>query len=154
MSEIVLVDTSVLLNVIDVPGRNESRAEVLTELRAHIEQGNHLLLPMAAVVEMGNHIAHVGNGAQARAAADRFVTEVRKALRGESPWRMTQFPSNEQVLTWLNEFPNCVSRGVGFGDLSIIKEWESACAKHPMSTVVIWSKDADLAGYERRPQLA
>lgn len=151
MSEIVLVDTTVLLNVLDVPGRNESRAEVMDELRAHIEHENHLLLPMAAVVETGNHIAHVSNGAQARASAERFVTEVGKALRGESPWRMTQFPSNDQVLTWLNEFPNSVSQGVGFGDLSIIKEWESTCAKHPMSIVVIWSKDVDLAGYERRP---
>jgi hypothetical protein len=150
MSEIILVDTSVLLNVLNVPGRNESRVEVMGELRIHIEQQNHLLLPMAAVVETGNHIAHIGNGAQARAAADRFVAEVGRALRGESPWRMTQFPNNEQVLSWLSDFPDSVGRGVGFGDLSIIKEWESTCAKHPMSTVVIWSKDGDLAGYEQR----
>lgn len=151
MSEIVLVDTSVLLNVLDVPGRNQDRTDVMNELLTHIQLANHLLLPMAAVVETGNHIAHVSNGVHARAAADRFVTEVGKALRGEAPWHMMQFPHNEQVLTWLNEFPNSVSHGVGFGDLSIIKEWESTCAKHPMSTVAIWSKDGDLAGYERRP---
>ena len=34
MSTIVIVDTSVLLNTLDVPGRNESRAEVLGWLDA------------------------------------------------------------------------------------------------------------------------
>lgn len=150
MSAIVLVDTSVLLNVLDTPGRNESRGEVMTQLKEYLDSGVHLLLPMAAVVEAGNHIAHCGN-AYARQAAERFVKEVGKALRGDSPWRMMQFPSNEQVLQWLAEFPDSANRGVGFGDLSIIKEWNIACEKYPMSRVLIWSRDGDLAGYDRAP---
>lgn len=150
MSMIVLVDTSVLLNVLDVPGRNEARDVVMRELKEHLTQGNHLLLPMAAVVETGNHIAQCGNGTQKRSAAARFVTEVGKALRGDAPWHMTQFPNSEQVASWLADFPDSATKGVGFGDLSIIKEWETSCSKYPMSSVLIWSKDADLAGYERQ----
>lgn len=41
MSAIVIVDTSVLLNILDVPGRNESRGEVLAELEKLIEAVNH-----------------------------------------------------------------------------------------------------------------
>jgi hypothetical protein len=66
MSAIVIVDTSVLLNILDVPGRNESRAEVLAELGKLIEASNHLFVPMAAIVEVGNHIAQLGNGALRR----------------------------------------------------------------------------------------
>jgi len=42
-------------------------------------------------------------------------------------------------------------REVGMGDLSIVKAWESACAKHPQHRVSIWSLDQDLAGYDRAP---
>ncbi len=64
MSAIVIVDTSVLLNILNVPGRNERRVEVLAELGGLIETGDHLFIPMAAIVEVGNHIAQLGNGAQ------------------------------------------------------------------------------------------
>ncbi|MCX9157278.1 hypothetical protein OPU71_14200 [Niveibacterium sp. 24ML] len=122
----------------------------MAELKTYLEHGDHLLLPMAAVVETGNHIAHCQNRAHARDAAARFVDQVGKALRGKAPWRMTRFPINEQVLEWLADFPDSVSRGIGFGDLSIIKEWEGACAKYPLSRVLIWSRDRqDLGAYDR-----
>lgn len=149
MSAIVLVDTSVLLNVLDVPGRNQDRPIVIGALSRYIEAGAHLLLPMAAIVETGNHIAHVSDGSQRRSAANRFVDQIRMALSGEAPWRPMQFPYNEQVLEWLTHFPDFAMKGIGFGDLSIIKEWEATCTKHPMSRVLIWSLDADLHGYER-----
>lgn len=149
MSAIVLVDTSVLLNVLDVPGRNQDRPDVIGVLSRYIEAGAHLLLPMAAIVETGNHIAHVSDGSQRRSTAHRFVAEIRKALSGEAPWRPMQFPFNEQVLEWLSHFPDFATRGIGFGDLSIVKEWEATCAKNPMSRVLIWSLDGDLQGYER-----
>ena len=87
MSSIVIVDTSVLLNIMDVPDRNQHKDEVLDRLGVLIEAGDHLFIPMAAIVEVGNHIAHVKNGALRRAAATRFVKEVRSALADEAPWK-------------------------------------------------------------------
>ena len=63
MSAIVIVDTSVLLNIMDVPDRNQHKEAVLNLLGALIEAGDHLFIPMAAIVEVGNHIAQVKNGA-------------------------------------------------------------------------------------------
>jgi hypothetical protein len=145
----VLVDTSVLLNVLDVPGRNQDRAAVFATLVAHVEQNDHLLLPMAAIVETGNHIAHVRDGNERRSAAQRFVDEIRKALQGDTPWRPVNFPTNEQVLKWLHDFPDRASAGIGFGDLSIIKEWETCCTRFPMSRVKIWALDEHLGGFDR-----
>lgn len=51
MSEIVVIDTSVFLNVLDVPGFNQDRDSVLRELERLINRNATLLLPMAAVVE-------------------------------------------------------------------------------------------------------
>lgn len=149
MSAIVIVDTSVLLNILDVPGRNESRPAVLAELESLIEASHHLFIPMAAIVEVGNHIAQLGNGALRRAAAERFVAEVRKALSNEAPWKPINFPSNLDVLSWLDAFPDAAMQGLGMGDLSIRKEWEDLCRKYPMSRVRVWTLDADLAGLDR-----
>jgi predicted nucleic acid-binding protein len=149
MNAIVIVDSSVLLNIIDVPGRNQRKGEVLDRLAALIDGGDHLFIPMAAIVEVGNHIAHVKNGAQRRTAAERFVKEVRAALAGDAPWRPINFPSNVEVLTWLDAFPDSATSGVGMGDLSIRQEWSSCCSRYPMSRVWVWTLDGDLAGLDR-----
>ena len=149
MSAIVIVDSSVLLNIFDVPGRNQRRKEVHNGLARLIESGDHLFIPMAAIVEVGNLIAHVKNGAQRRAAADRFVRELRSALADEAPWKPINFPSNQEVLSWLDAYPESATRGVGMGDLSIQQEWESCCHRYSMSRVWVWTLDGDLAGLDR-----
>lgn len=149
MSAIVIVDSSVLLNIIDVPGRNQRRVEVLDRLAALIDSEDHLFIPMAAIVEVGNHIAHVANGAHRRAAAQRFVKEVRSALADEAPWKPINFPSNQEVLSWLDAFPDSATNGVGMGDLSIRQEWASCCHRYAMSRVWVWTLDRDLAGLDQ-----
>ncbi len=149
MSAIVIVDSSVLLNIIDVPDRNQRRDEVFDRLAELIEVGDHLFIPMAAIVEVGNLIAHVKNGVQRRAAAERFVKEVRSALANEAPWKPINFPSNQEVLSWLDAFPDSATKGVGMGDLSIRQEWESCCHRYSMSRVWVWTLDVDLTGLDR-----
>lgn len=149
MGAIVIVDTSVLLNILDVPDRNQHRPAVLDRLGALIDAGDHLFIPMAAIVEVGNHIAQVKNGAQRRAAAARFVKEVRSALADEAPWKPINFPSNQEVLSWLDAFPDAATQGIGMGDLAIKKEWEALCQRHRLSRVWVWTLDDDLAGLDR-----
>ena len=149
MSAIVIVDSSVLLNIFDVPGRNQRRKEVHDRLSKLIDNADHLFIPMAAIVEVGNLIAHVKNGALRRAAADRFVKELRSALADEAPWKPINFPSNQEILSWLDAYPDSATKGVGMGDLSIRKEWESCCHRCSMSRVWVWTLDGDLAGLDR-----
>jgi hypothetical protein len=160
MSAIVLLDTSVYLNVLDVPGFNQDRVAVFDEFRALIEQGDHFLLPLAAVWETGNHIAKLADGRNRRRYAQLLIENVQLAVSGAVPYRATHFPDREDFLGWLGEFPAAAMRnksvdktneGVSLADLSIIKEWERTCAVNCMSRVRIWSLDSDLAGYDRRP---
>jgi len=152
MSSIVLVDTSVLLNVLDVPGRNQQRESVLDELGAFIEAEDLLFIPMAAIIETGNHIAHMdGDGRLRRQAAERFVEVIGNALKDKAPWKPINFPSSMHLLDWLGEFPDSAMRKVGMGDLSIKKEWEQLCHQWPMSRVRVWSVDVDLHGLDRCP---
>lgn len=148
---VVIVDTSVLLNLLDVPGRNQDRDAVLGRFGELSDAGVNLLLPIAAIFEAGNHIAHLSDGRQRRDHAQRFSARVREALNGQAPWTVTPLPSTRELADWLSDFPESAMRKVGMGDLSIVKAWESACAKHPQHRVSIWSLDQDLAGYDRAP---
>lgn len=160
MSAIVLLDTSVYLNVLDVPRYNQERAAVLDEFQACIEGGDYFLLPLATVWETGNHIADLADGQTRRRYAQVLLDDVTKAFSGEVPYRATHFPDREEFLNWLGDFPDLAMRsksqtklreGISLADLSIIKEWQQNCARHALSRVRIWSLDSDLAGYDRRP---
>lgn len=149
VGSVVLVDTSILLNVLDIPGFNQHVTEVRGELPRLIDAGDSLLLPIAAIVETGNHIAHLPDGNQRRKFATIFVEEVGKALSGEAPWRPTRVPDAVKLAEWLHDFPDQAMRRIGVGDLTIIREWEAACEFHPTLRVRIWSLDRHLKGYDR-----
>ncbi|RCK80162.1 MAG: hypothetical protein OZSIB_3666 [Candidatus Ozemobacter sibiricus] len=160
MNDIVLLDTSVYLNVLDVPGFNQDRVVVLNEFGRSINAGDYFLLPLAAVWETGNHIADLADGQTRRRFGEKLVGDVTKAFQGQAPYRATHFPDRDEFLRWLGDFPEMVMRrktvkklreGISLADLSIIKEWERNCRLHPMTRVRIWSLDADLAGYDRQP---
>ena len=36
-------------------------------------------------------------------------------------------------------------------DLSIVKEWDRACRRHPHRRVFIWALDQHLTSYDRKP---
>ena len=151
MPPIVIVDTSVLLNVLDVPGFNQHRATVLGRFGELVEAAANLLLPMGAVFETGNHIAQLPDGQRRRRYAEVFRDRAREALEGRAPWTLVPGPDATQLAGLLDSFPDYAMRGAGMVDLVIIKVWERACAHHPRRQVSIWSLDYHLAGYEQRP---
>ncbi len=158
MSGVCLIDTSVFLNLLNVPNRNQERESVFQDYQMYIELGCIFLLPMATIIETGNHIAQNGDGTIRRKTALRFVAEVKAALSGEAPWQTTPFPKPEEILLWIDEFPESVGKnkspakqeGCSFGDFSIIQEFNKSCARFPMSEVFIWSLDKDLQSYHQK----
>ena len=71
---------------------------------------------------------------------------------GDSPFTATPlFEEPESLLEWLDEFPDWAGRGSGFGDLTILKEFDRQCALNPSRRVYIWSADGHLSGYDRQP---
>ena len=151
MSQVVIVDTSVLLNVLDVPAFNQNRDAVFGEFEEFVEAGASLLVPMAAVFETGDHIADLPDGRQRRRYAERYCEAIRDALAGDAPWTPIQFPDAEQLCKWLQDFPDYAMRGPDLSDLSIIKAWEIERQRHALTRVRIWSLDRDLQGYDHNP---
>jgi hypothetical protein len=160
MNSICLIDTSVFLNLLDVPKRNESKVIVFKDFQTFIEADCIFMLPMATILETGNHIAQNGDGNIRRTTAQKFVTQVKAAFSGEAPWKPIQFPNTEAISTWIDQFPDLAgqnknqkkeSGGTSFGDLTIIQDFHKTCKRYPMSEVFIWSLDQDLANYHRTP---
>lgn len=159
MSSICLIDTSIFLEIVDVPKYNQHRASVLEDFETYYLAGFTFLLPMATILETGNHIAQNGDGRMRRKTALHFVEQVKAAFNGEAPWRPTTFPSTAEILEWIDQFPDEAGKnkapnkqeGTSFGDLSIIQEYHKACNKFSMSEVFIWSLDSDLLNYHHIP---
>ena len=149
MSDIVIVDTSILVNVLSVPSKSDQRDEVIDALEQHVESGDILMLPAATVLETGNHIAQNGNGNQRRACADQLTEVVQKAAAGV-PWQLVPLPEDPaRFASVVKDLPGYAMRGVGLGDLTIIHVWHDACRLFPRQRVTIWSLDSDLQGYDR-----
>lgn len=151
MPAVVIVDTSVLLNVLDVPSFNQDRGKVLADFAALVDAGASLLLPLAAILETGDHIADLRDGRQRRRYAEVFRYRIREALNGEAPWVPIRFPDERQLAEWLDDFPDHAMRGPDLSDLSIIKAWETECTRHRGRRVRIWALDSHLRSYDRRP---
>lgn len=150
---IAIVDTSVFLNALGVPGRDQNRDDVRADFGRRIDDGHSLILPIAAIIETGNHIAQLGNGQRRRQFAELFVQQVRMMLNGRAPWVVARAIDAEDLALWIEDFPDHAMRRRGIADVSIIGEYERQCALNTARTVEIWSLDGHLAGYRREPRL-
>ena len=157
MSDIVLLDTTIYLNVLNVPGRNQQREEVFRHFELRVQNKDHFLLPMATIWETGNHISRLSTGALRWQYACKLAQSVSDALQGQAPFSPTYFPNRETFLRWIDAFPDFsksnkspgkTAEGISLSDLSIIKEWEHTRVLNTMTRVLIWSLDSDLAAYD------
>lgn len=158
MSSICLIDTSIFLNFLNVPNCNQDRQIVFKDFETYAQSGCTFLLPMATILETGNHIAKNGDGTIRRKTAILFVKVVKEALKGESPWQPTKFPDTNQILDWIDKFPDLAGKnktpdkqeGTSFGDISIIEEFNKLCKRFPSREIFIWSLDRDLQNYHQK----
>jgi hypothetical protein len=155
MGAICLIDTSIFLEILNVPHKASQSELILQELKEKIEARESLFLPMATILETGNHIAKAKkvDGNQRRICAEKFVNQVTQALEGESPFTPISFLKKEDLQGWLKEFPDEAMQGRGLGDLSIIHDWQRICDQNLGRRVYIWSLDKHLKGYNRPPKL-
>ena len=82
MSAICLVDTSIFMEILNVPGKASDHKEAIRILRSKIDNKETIFLPMATILESGNHIAQIRNGKERRSSAENFFHYVQKALEG------------------------------------------------------------------------
>lgn len=144
------IDTSVFLELLNVPGKSENHERYMKELvELNQTRTETLILPFATIIETGNHIAQNGDGNQRRSCAKRFCDCIMKTINGEAPWKYygkQMTPEDLEIIC--GKFEDAAMRAEGFGDLSIIRSYEKYKEETPgIANIRIWTKDAHLMGY-------
>ncbi|MCI3945776.1 hypothetical protein K0038_02819 [Pseudomonas syringae] len=153
MTAVCLIDTSIFVEILNVPMKAQQHTETLQQLEQRILSGEALFLPMATILETGNHIGQNGDGGTRRKCAEHFVEQVQAALKGRSPFKAISFLQEDELSAWLLEFPEHAMRGSGLGDLSIIHDWRRLCSLNPSRRVYIWSEDIHLSSFDQPPRM-
>ncbi len=132
MRKVLLIDTSLLCVWLQVPGRetagdNKWTFEIVdNKIKEEIDKSTTLVLPLATVIETGNHIAQakITNSESKRIAAKKLAYIITYAADETSPWAAFR----EQIVLWEAEelkklaaqFPNQCVEKTSMGDASIV----------------------------------
>ena len=150
MSNVHFVDTSVLVELLNVPNMNDRHAQAQKEYNDLAAKGDVFVLPVAVLVETGNHIAHIANGNIRRQIAINFSSLVGKAINSEDNWNTVPDIQINTLKTIMHNFPDLAHDKMGFGDISIIEQfndyWKN---RQPIGEMRIWAFDDHLQGYHQ-----
>jgi len=128
MRKILVIDTSILCVWLDVPGKETcgpqndlwNKARVTKTLEEERKQGALFVLPLAVIIETGNHIAQSQNAWE---CANALCDIIRKSLDTQSPWaRFSQQDvlwSSGNLHKLANEWPEYAKARFSIGDMTI-----------------------------------
>ncbi len=123
--KVLIIDTSILCVWLEVPTKKECKdwdKELVDELiKEEIKQKSTLVLPLATIIETGNHIAHSkGNIFELAEKLSKLMIE---AADETSPWaaftRQSDLWSAEEFKRLANEYPELAKQGLTMGDITI-----------------------------------
>lgn len=126
---VLILDTSVLCCWLRVPGKSTAgpqnnrwdHARIDAEIQQKTQQGGMLVLPLATLIETGNHIAQAPQ--QRFACAQKLADCLRQAADAHSPWAaFTQQADLWQphgLHTLAEQWPVLANGGLSIGDATI-----------------------------------
>jgi hypothetical protein len=127
----LILDTSILCVVIGIPGKEVcgpkdnlwTQERVTNKLEAERQAGATLVLPLATVIETGNHIAQSKQGDRIKMAQE-LAAMMFNAASGEIPWAAfaeQQNLWNADALRYIAEkWPLQAAQGFSMGDFTIV----------------------------------
>lgn len=143
------IDTSVMANMLKIPGRCNDAESVQEKFKQVLEAKEVLILPIATIIETGNHIAHIADSNARRSIAGKFGEYLRKTAEGEAPWQLYGIEIDKEGLLYLaDHIEENASQKIGIGDMSIIHAYDQYRETVPgIGRIMIWSTDTHLQGY-------
>lgn len=154
MSTVTFVDTSVLCELLQVPGKStpERNDEFVAEMNRRFGDGERFVIPVTTVIETGNHIAQC-NGDRYEIAG-RLVRFLRAAIEGVAPWLILDTHLGAPFLNSLCEgastglpLETLAAQKVGAGDVAILVERDQWLAGSAFSTAKVWTNDEGLKAH-------
>lgn len=154
MKKIVVIDTNIFCVFLEIPGKDVcgSNGDIWNKARVDLELqkfNNHLLvLPLAAIIETGNHISQAPG--DRKNLADKLVDIIEKSLDMVSPWaafsEQAKLWSPESLSVLVKKWPSLAAQKFSMGDATI-KDVADHYADAGFE-VEIMTADAQLKAYE------
>ncbi len=149
--KVTLIDTSVLCELLQVPGKcePERKAEMWDEVDVRSAEGERMVLPVTALVETGNNIVQCGGD---RHVAERLASFLGLALQADSPFFVPQLAFGRDFVAALaggastgQSLAQLATHKVGTGDLAILVQRDQLLAGGDFEAVDVWTLDHGLA---------
>lgn len=160
MNKVLVMDTSVFCCYLQVPGKetcgngsdfwDHERAEAIFKEKTN--QGYYVVLPLATIIETGNHIAQA-SGHFKYEVAKNFSSILRKTAQRKTPWAAFLEPEvlwdDKGLIQLAERFPEDAKHNLSIGD-STIREVANYHAKTG-AAVEILTADDQLKSFEPQP---
>ncbi len=159
LKRLLIIDTSILCIWLDVPGMEGSGPDHdrwnKKRVGEKIQAGMHdktttFVLPLASIIETGNHIAHARHSRKER--GDALADLMRKSAEQQTPWAafsdQTVLWSAEKLKLLADSWPELAVQKLSLGDATIknVAEYYSQMGY----AVEILTGDQGLKAYEPR----
>lgn len=158
MRKVLIIDTSILCVWLDVPGMDDcgpnndrwDQERVNSKIEQEENAGTTFILPLASLIETGNHIAHANQYRLETAQA--LADIIRKSADDEDPWaaftNQSELWSPEHLRNLAAEWPLLADQRIAMGDATI-----KALAEYyaEQFEVEILTGDQGLKAYEPIP---
>lgn len=157
MKETRFIDTSVLLEILEVPNRCDDSKKYQTEFAEFaLKKQATIIMPISVLIETGNHINHIKNNPTAKKnSVDKFISILDLFVNDTSPWSFYGYDfGSEDVTRIVNDYNDLVYSGVGIGDAFIIDSYNQYIQKLKLDNkenhqILIWSKDKHLSAFNQ-----
>lgn len=129
MGKVLIIDTSILCVYLKVPFMEECGPEndkwdydrVTEKINDEISHKSLLVLPLATLIETGNHIAHISG--ERFSYAKELSGIIVKAATSEEPWAAFTFQDElwqeENLIKLASEWPALAATKLSIGDATI-----------------------------------
>ena len=153
MRKILIIDTSILCVWLQVPGKDTcgliNYADVNEHIEAAIREGATLALPLATIIETGNHISQASG--DKFAIAKDFCELIIATIEETSPWaafsHQSGFWHGDSLKKLLIKWQERVNTNHSLGDASIV-DVAQFYAELPNTIVEIYTGDEGLKAYQ------
>ncbi|HDQ4528896.1 TPA: hypothetical protein P9F39_005389 [Pseudomonas aeruginosa] len=127
--KVLIIDTSILCCWLNIPGKETAgprddqwdQRRVETIIDAEEKNGSTFVLPIASLIETGNHIAQINGNRYDTAVI--FAKYIRKTANAETPWAAftEQSPlwETENLLRLSDTWPDLAATKLSIGDATI-----------------------------------
>ncbi len=129
MKRVLIIDTSILCVWLDVPGMDGcgpdydkwDRQRVDQKIEAEKDVNTVFVLPLATIIETGNHIAQAAHSRRER--GNRLADLMRKSADRQTPWAafsdQSVLWSSEKLKDLADSWPDFAAQRLTLGDVTI-----------------------------------